>query len=870
MKTKIIRQKFLDFFAQHNHQVVASSSLIPENDPSLLFSNAGMNQFKDVFLGFDQRSYKRATTAQKCVRAGGKHNDLENVGYTARHHTFFEMMGNFSFGDYFKKEAICFAWEFLTSSNWLNLPKEKLLVTVYAEDDEAYNIWHKEIGLPENKIIRIGDNKGERYASDNFWQMGDTGPCGPSTEIFYDHGEHIWGGVPGSENEDGDRFIEIWNCVFMQFNRDENGVMHRLPKPSVDTGLGLERISAILQGVHSNYEIDLFVELIKSAADLVGVPFSLDNPSLKVIADHIRACGFLLADGVVPSNEGRGYVLRRIIRRAVRHGHKLGQKQPFFYQLVDSLIEQMSEAYPQLIDKKENIKNQLLNEEKRFAQTLDFGMQLLESALKDEVKQLSGKVAFKLYDTYGFPLDLTADICREKNISIDIDGFNQEMEIQKANARANQRFKNNMQWDYQGKSTEFFGYDNLQIDAVVQAIYKDGVLVNELGDGQSGVLVLDKTVFYAESGGQVGDIGQLIGKNGGFLVEDTQKIKANVIGHWGKMTGGLIKVGDAVCAKVDGENREKITLNHSVTHILHAALRKVLGDEVHQKGSLQNASLTRFDVSYGKQIEKSDLNQVEKLVNQIISANLPIKVSQMTLDEAKKTGAMMLFGEKYGDIVRVVEMGDFSIELCGGTHASSTGEIGFFKILSESGIAAGVRRIEAICGDNAVDFMQQQQNLIDQIIKQTKAQNSEDICLKIKKLADDNKSLEKKITKLQQQIAQNIAQKLWQSNDDLPIKILTGMIENADLLRDVVVDLIAREQVIALLWVIDGDRVYLCAGVSKDLQNQLKAGTLVNWAANLIGAKGGGRADIAQAAGGDKEKLSDLSKNAAEFIRKFL
>ncbi|MGN6981683.1 alanine--tRNA ligase, partial [Neisseria sp. P0009.S007] len=798
MKTTELRQKFLKFFESKGHTIVRSSSLVPHDDPTLLFTNAGMNQFKDVFLGFDKRPYNRATTAQKCVRAGGKHNDLENVGYTARHHTFFEMMGNFSFGDYFKRDAIHFAWEFLTSPEWLNIPKDKLLATVYAEDDEAYNIWLNEIGMPAERIVRIGDNKGAKYASDNFWQMGDTGPCGPCSEIFYDHGEEIWGGIPGSPEEDGDRWIEIWNCVFMQFNRDEQGNMNPLPKPSVDTGMGLERMAAVMQHVHSNYEIDLFQDLLKAVARETGAPFSMEEPSLKVIADHIRSCSFLIADGVMPSNEGRGYVLRRIVRRAVRHGYKLGQKQAFFYKLVPDLVKVMGDAYPELKEKQTQIMEALRAEESRFGETLEKGMGLfnqvfngmkflkLESLLPQDgagkplalktaegveftaasraasgKKQIvirpqvsgslnegmyidlqaaletahipdaekpfaealnaylmdniansklviGGEHIFKLYDTYGFPYDLTADMARELGIDLDEEGFNREMDAQRARARAAQSFKANAQLPYEGQDTEFKGYSERQTESKVLALYKDGEQVNELNEGDEGAIVIDFTPFYAESGGQVGDVGYIFAGENRFEVRDTQKIKAAVFGQFGVQTSGRLKVGDSVTAKVDDEIRNANMRNHSATHLMHKALRDVLGEHVEQKGSLVTAESTRFDISHPQAVTAEEIAEVERRVNEAILANVAVNAAIMSMEDAQKTGAMMLFGEKYGDEVRVLQMGGFSTELCGGTHVSRTGDIGLFKIISEGGIAAGVRRIEAITGLNALKWAQDQ------------------------------------------------------------------------------------------------------------------------------------------------------------------
>lgn len=870
MKTVELRQKFLKFFESQGHQIVASSSLVPHNDPTLLFTNAGMNQFKDVFLGFDKRDYTRATTAQKCVRAGGKHNDLENVGYTARHHTFFEMMGNFSFGDYFKHDAIRFAWTFLTSDQWLNLPKEKLLVTVYAEDDEAYDIWHKEIGLPAEKIIRIGDNKGVRYGSDNFWQMGDTGPCGPCTEVFYDHGEHIWGGPPGSPEEDGDRFIEIWNCVFMQFNRDEQGVMHKLPKPSVDTGMGLERIAAVLQKVHSNYEIDLFQNLIKAAARETGVEFSMDQPSLKVIADHIRACAFLIADGVLPSNEGRGYVLRRIIRRAVRHGYKLGQKNPFFHRLVADLVQEMGDAYPELKEKQEIIVQALRGEEVRFGETLEKGMALLESVLANNLNQLNGQTIFKLYDTYGFPYDLTADICRERQIEMDEEGFNIEMEAQRARARAAQHFKAGVQLDYNGAETVFTGYKERNGQATVLAIFKENEPVQELNSGENGIIVLDQTPFYAESGGQVGDIGILSNQNACFEVKDTQKIKAAVHGHIGTLTSGCLKVGDQIETQVDNANRDSITKNHSVTHLMHQALREVLGTHVEQKGSLQNAELTRFDISHNQPITAEELAQVEQKVNFAIMQNVPVRIETMSLEEAQKTGAMMLFGEKYGDFVRVVMMDEYSTELCGGTHVARTGDIGLFKIISEGGIAAGVRRVEAITGMNALQFVQNQEALLSNIYAELKAQGAKDVLSKIQANNKQMKDLEKSLQAAKAELAVHAGAKLLNDAKDLGnAHLVLAQIEaDAGSLREIVSDLTGKsDKAIVLLAAVNDGKAALCAGVSKALTAQVKAGDLVKFVAEQIGGKGGGRPDLAQAGGTEIDQLPAALQSVENWVK---
>ncbi len=861
MKTSELRQKFLKFFETKGHTVVRSSSLVPHDDPTLLFTNAGMNQFKDVFLGFDKRPYSRATTAQKCVRAGGKHNDLENVGYTARHHTFFEMMGNFSFGDYFKRDAIHFAWEFLTSPEWLNIPKDKLLATVYAEDDEAYNIWLNEIGMPSERIVRIGDNKGAKYASDNFWQMGDTGPCGPCSEIFYDHGEEIWGGIPGSPEEDGDRWIEIWNCVFMQFNRDEQGNMNPLPKPSVDTGMGLERMAAVMQHVHSNYEIDLFQDLLKAVARETGAAFSMEEPSLKVIADHIRSCSFLIADGVLPSNEGRGYVLRRIIRRAVRHGYKLGQSKPFFHKLVADLVKEMGGAYPELKEKQAQIEEALKNEESRFAQTLETGMALLENALAKGGKTLDGEIIFKLYDTYGFPYDLTADMARELGIELDEAGFEREMEAQRARARAAQSFKANAQLPYDGQDTEFKGYSERQTESKVLALYKDGEQVDELNEGDSGAVVIDFTPFYAESGGQVGDVGYIFSGENRFEVRDTQKIKAAVFGQFGVQTSGRLKVGDSVTAKVDDEIRNANMRNHSATHLMHKALRDVLGEHVEQKGSLVTAESTRFDISHPQAVTAEEIAEVERRVNEAILANVAVNAAIMSMEDAQKTGAMMLFGEKYGDEVRVLQMGGFSTELCGGTHVSRTGDIGLFKIISEGGIAAGVRRIEAITGLNALKWAQEQERLVKDIIAETKAQTEKDVLAKIQAGAAHAKALEKELAKAKAELAVHAGAKLLDDAKDLgAAKLVAAQIEaDAAALREIVTDLTGKsDNAVILLAAVNDGKVSLCAGVSKPLTGKVKAGDLVKFAAEQVGGKGGGRPDLAQAGGTDAGKLPEM------------
>ncbi|TCP14585.1 alanyl-tRNA synthetase [Crenobacter luteus] len=861
MKTSEIRQKFLDFFASKGHQIVASSSLVPGNDPTLLFTNAGMNQFKDVFLGFDKRPYSRATTSQKCVRAGGKHNDLENVGYTARHHTFFEMLGNFSFGDYFKRDAILYAWEFLTSPEWLGLPKEKLMVTVYATDDEAFEIWNQEVGVPADKIVRIGDNKGAPYASDNFWTMGDTGPCGPCTEIFYDHGPDIWGGPPGSPEEDGDRFIEIWNNVFMQFNRDETGTMHPLPKPSVDTGMGLERISAVLQHVHSNYEIDLFQSLLKAAAREVGVPFSQDVPSLKVIADHIRACSFLIADGVLPSNDGRGYVLRRIIRRAIRHGYKLGQKGLFFHKLVADLVAEMGDAYPELRERQAVIEDALKQEEIKFAETLDKGMALLEAALAKGEKTLDGKTAFQLYDTFGFPLDLTADICRERGLAIDQAGFDAAMAAQRAQSRAASTFKMSGNVDYDGADTCFNGYDSVSVDARVLALYRGNEAVQALAEGDEGVVVLDNTAFYAEGGGQVGDTGEISVAGGVaalFDVTDTQKLKAAVFGHSGRVARGKLSVGDSVTATIDLHKRHATARNHSATHLLHAALRKVLGEHVAQKGSLVNHERTRFDFAHTGPVSADEIAEIERVVNHVIAANYDVSATLMPYDDAIRAGAMALFGEKYGDEVRVLKMGDFSTELCGGTHVKRTGDIGFFKIVAEGGVAAGVRRIEAVTGEGALAWVQTQEGELREAAGLVQAQPGE-LVGKLARQQEQLKALEKEVAALKSQMALSRLDELLASTTDKDgYKLLVARLDGVDAatlrtLSDKLRDRLGSSAAL-LASVVDG-KVALLATVSKDLTARFKAGELVNHVAQQVGGKGGGRPDMAQAGGTEPQHL---------------
>lgn len=856
--TAEIRQAFLDFFHSKGHQVVASSSLVPNNDPTLLFTNAGMNQFKDVFLGLDKRNYSRATTSQRCVRAGGKHNDLENVGYTARHHTFFEMLGNFSFGDYFKHDAIQFAWELLTGENWFALPKERLWVTVYETDDEAYEIWEKEVGIPRERIIRIGDNKGAPYASDNFWQMGDTGPCGPCTEIFYDHGDHIWGGPPGSPEEDGDRYIEIWNIVFMQFNRQADGTMEPLPKPSVDTGMGLERIAAVLQHVNSNYDIDLFRTLIEAVAKVTGAT-DLGNKSLRVIADHIRSCAFLVADGVLPSNENRGYVLRRIIRRAVRHGNMLGAKETFFYKLVGPLIEVMGSAGEELKRQQAQVEQVLKTEEEQFARTLERGLALLDEELaKLQGDTLDGETAFRLYDTYGFPVDLTADVCRERNIKVDEAGFEAAMEEQRRRAREASGFGA----DYNAmirvdSASEFKGYDHLELNGKVTALFVDGKTVEAINAGQEAVVVLDQTPFYAESGGQVGDKGELKGAGFTFAVDDTQKY-GQAIGHIGKLSAGALKVGDAVQADVDEARRARIRLNHSATHLMHAALRQVLGTHVAQKGSLVSDKVLRFDFSHNEAMKPSEIRQVEDLVNAQIRRNLPIETNIMDLDAAKAKGAMALFGEKYDERVRVLSMGDFSTELCGGTHASRTGDIGLFRIISESGTAAGIRRIEAVTGEGAMATVHAQSDRLNDIAHLLKG-DSQNLGDKVRAVLERTRQLEKELQQLKDQAAAQESANLSSKAVDLNgVKLLVSELAGIEpkMLRTMVDDLKNQlgSTVIVLATVVEG-KVSLIAGVSKDVTDRVKAGELIGMVAQQVGGKGGGRPDMAQAGGTDAAAL---------------
>ncbi|ALE21588.1 MULTISPECIES: alanine--tRNA ligase [Proteus] len=871
--TAEIRQAFLDFFHTKGHQIVPSSSLVPNNDPTLLFTNAGMNQFKDVFLGLDNRPYSRATTAQRCVRAGGKHNDLENVGYTARHHTFFEMLGNFSFGDYFKHDAINFAWELLTGKEWFNLPKERLWVTVYATDDEAYDIWNKEVGVPAERIIRIGDNKGAPFASDNFWQMGDTGPCGPCTEIFYDHGDHIWGGPPGTPEEDGDRYIEIWNIVFMQFNRKSDGTMDPLPKPSVDTGMGLERITAVLQHVNSNYDIDLFRALIKSVAEVTNAT-DLANKSLRVIADHIRSCSFLVCDGVIPSNEGRGYVLRRIIRRAVRHGYMLGAKDTFFYKLVAPLIDVMAEAGKELKNQQEIVEKVLKTEEEQFARTLERGLQLLDEELEKLTGDtLAGETAFRLYDTYGFPLDLTADVCRERNIKVDEEGFELAMEEQRKRARESSGFGT----DYNelikvDSRSDFSGYDHNEQQGTINAIFHNGQTVTELKAGEEGIIFLDKTAFYAESGGQVGDKGLLIGKDSQFEVTDTQKY-GKAIGHIGKVISGSFIVNHKINAIIDVARRDAIRLNHSATHLLHAALRQVLGTHVTQKGSLVNDKYLRFDFSHFEAVKPEQLREIEDIVNAQIRLNSPVVTELMDLEEAKQKGAMALFGEKYEERVRVLTMGDFSTELCGGTHAARTGDIGLFRIMSESGTAAGIRRIEAITGATAIESVHEQSDLISLVAHALKSDGS-NLVEKIKTVQEKYRSLEKELQQLKdQQAAQESSSLGSQAKNVKGIKLLVRELNNVEpkMLRTMVDDLKNQlgSAIIVLSTISDG-KVSLIVGVTKDLTAKIKAGELISFVAQQIGGKGGGRPDMAQAGGTDVEALPAALASVDEWVESHL
>jgi alanyl-tRNA synthetase len=859
MKAAEIREKFLKFFESKGHTIVRSSSLVPGNDPTLLFTNSGMVQFKDVFLGAESRPYSRATTAQRSVRAGGKHNDLENVGYTARHHTFFEMLGNFSFGDYFKRDAIHYAWELLTGV--YQLPKDKLWVTVYHEDDEAHDIWAKEVGVPVERIIRIGDNKGARYASDNFWQMADTGPCGPCSEIFYDHGPDVWGGPPGSPEEDGDRYIEIWNLVFMQFNRDAQGNMTPLPKQCVDTGMGLERIAAVLQHVHSNYEIDLFQALIKAAGRETGVS-DLTNNSLKVIADHIRACSFLIVDGVIPGNEGRGYVLRRIVRRAIRHGYKLGKKGSFFHRMVADLVAQMGGAYPELKEAEQRVTEVLRQEEERFFETIEHGMSILESALADldakGGKTLDGELAFKLHDTYGFPLDLTADVCREREVTVDEAAFDEAMARQREQARAAGKFKMAQGLEYSGAKTTFHGYEEIVFDdAKVIALYVDGASVQEVSHGQQAVVVLDHTPFYAESGGQVGDQGVLANASVRFAVSDTLKVQADVVGHHGTLEQGTLKVGDVVKAEIDAVRRARTARNHSATHLMHKALREVLGTHVQQKGSLVDADKTRFDFAHNAPMTDEQIRRVEEIVNAEVLANAPGIVQVMPFDEAVKGGAMALFGEKYGDEVRVLDLG-FSRELCGGTHVHRTGDIGLFKIVMEGGVAAGIRRVEAITGDNAVRFVQDLDARINAAAAVLKAQPSE-LTQRIVQVQDQVKSLEKELSALKSKMASSQGDELaGQAIEVGGVHVLAATLEGADVktLRETVDKLKDKLKSAAIVLAsVEGGKVSLIAGVTADASKKVKAGELVNFVAQQVGGKGGGRPDMAQAGGTEPANL---------------
>ncbi|HUG24171.1 alanine--tRNA ligase [Piscinibacter sp.] len=892
MKASDIRQSFLTFFESKGHAIVPSSPVVPGDDPTLLFTNAGMNQFKDVFLGFDKRPYTRATTAQKCIRAGGKHNDLENVGYTARHHTFFEMLGNFSFGDYFKKDAIQYAWELLTEV--FKLPADKLWVTVYAEDDEAYDIWNKTVGVPAERIVRIGDNKGARYASDNFWMMGDTGPCGPCTEIFYDHGPEIAGGPPGSPDEDGDRYIEIWNNVFMQFNRDDAGVMHKLPKPSVDTGMGLERVTAVLQGVHSNYEIDLFVNLLaaaKKAVDAAGAgDADQDSASLKVIADHIRACTFTLVDGVIPSNAGRGYVLRRITRRAIRHGYKLGARKPFFHALVPALVKEMGDAYPELRQHEKRATEVLKQEEEGFFRTIANGMEILERALNslplplgegrgegraapriinprphpnplpegEGTRVLDGDTAFKLHDTYGFPVDLTADVCRERGVTVDESRFDELLNEQRRRAREAGKFKMGQGLEYSGMPTTFHGYEALAHDtAQVTAIYVDGTSVPQANAGDDAVIVLDHTPFYAESGGQAGDTGELRNNTSRFLVEDTLKIQADVFGHHGRIAEGSIKLGDTLNAKVDAEKRAKTVRNHSATHLMHKALREVLGEHVQQKGSLVDAERTRFDFAQNAPMTDEQIRRIEVLVNAEILANAPTQARLMPIDEAQKSGAMMLFGEKYGDEVRVLDIGT-SRELCGGTHVQRTGDIGLFKVVAEGGVAAGVRRIEAVTGDNALAYLQALEATMNKVAGTLKATPAE-VSTRIVNVLDHVRSLEKELAALKGRLASAQGDELLAKAVDVNgIKVLAATLDGADAkaLRETMDKLKDKLKTAAIvLAAVDGTKVQLAAGVTADSVGKLKAGELVNFVAQQVGGKGGGKPDLAMAGGTDASRL---------------
>ncbi|PTQ79484.1 alanyl-tRNA synthetase [Nitrosospira multiformis] len=862
MKSSEVRQKFLEFFEVHGHTIVASSPLVPGNDPTLLFTNAGMVQFKDVFLGQDKRPYVRAASAQRCVRAGGKHNDLENVGYTARHHTFFEMLGNFSFGDYFKRNAIRFAWEFLTDI--LKIPQERLWITVYAEDDEAADIWLNEVGIDSSRFTRIA-------TQDNFWQMGDTGPCGPCSEIFYDHGPEIPGGPPGTPDADGDRYVEIWNLVFMQYNRDSAGTLHPLPRPSVDTGMGLERISAVMQQVHSNYEIDLFQELIKAAARATSTT-DLSSSSLNVIADHIRACSFLIADGVIPGNEGRGYVLRRIIRRAIRHGYKLGQKQPFFHLLVEDLVSVMGQAYPELMEAKTRVAAVLKQEEERFAETLENGMQVLEAALRRGGRMLDGETLFRLYDTFGFPLDLTADIGRERGIAIDEAGFDQAMERQRERARTTSKFIMQEAIAYSGPSTTFHGYESLQQEGQVLAIYKEGSRVEFIEAGDEAVIVLDKTPFYAESGGQAGDSGELLASNGTFAVADTQKIQADVFGHKGLLRSGRLATGDIVLAEVDRIARARTERNHSVTHLMHKALREVLGHHVQQKGSLVDANKTRFDFAHNQPVTDAEIRKVEMLVNAEILANAATEARMMGIEDAKKSGAMMLFGEKYGDEVRVLDIGT-SRELCGGTHVKRTGDIGLFKIVAESGVAAGVRRVEAVTGERALTYIQEQELQLQRVAEAVKAQ-PQDVAARITQILDNVKHLERELGRMKSKLASSQGDDVADRVREIKgVKVLAVCLEEADpkTLREAADNFKNKfKSCVTVLAAVEDGKVKLIAGVTSDLTARLKAGELVNFVAQQVGGKGGGRADLAQAGGTEPDNLPAALESVTGWVEQHL
>ncbi|HXR59197.1 MAG TPA: alanine--tRNA ligase [Burkholderiales bacterium] len=873
MKSSAIRSSFLEYFKSKGHAIVPSSSLVPLNDPTLLFVNSGMVQFKDVFLGKEKRAYNRATTSQRCVRAGGKHNDLENVGYTARHHTFFEMLGNFSFGDYFKKDAIRYAWELLTQV--YKLPPGRLWTTVYQTDDEAYDLWTKDIGVPRERCVRIGDKPGgAKFQSDNFWQMADTGPCGPCSEIFYDHGPGIAGGPPGSADAEGDRYIEIWNLVFMQYNRDDKGVMTPLPKPCVDTGMGLERIAAVLQGRHSNYEIDLFQDLIRAAARETNQS-QLKNPSLNVIADHIRACSFLVVDGVIPGNEGRGYVLRRIVRRAIRHGYKLGQKQPFFHRLVADLDKAMGDAYPELRSARERTSQVLKQEEERFAETLENGMSVLEGALASGERLLDGETVFRLYDTFGFPVDLTADICRERGVNLDLAGFEAAMEAQRVRARAASKFVSAAGLEYAGGKTEFRGYETLGVSSKVVALYREGAQVDALRSGETGTVVLDQTPFYAESGGQVGDRGAIVGSAGTFSVDDTQKIQPEVFGHHGTVKSGTLKVGDRVEAKVDKRLRESTMRNHSVTHLMHKALREVLGGHVQQKGSLVDADKTRFDFAHDKPISEEEIRRVEDRVNAEILENTPTRAQVMPIEDAKKSGAMMLFGEKYGDEVRVLDIGS-SREFCGGTHVARTGDIGLFKIFSQSGVAAGIRRVEATTGLGALTLVHRIEDDLGEIasgLGYHKA-DAELVKKKVASLQDSNKALEKEVAKLRAKLASGQGTDLAsQAVEVKGAKVLAATVDGADAksLREAVDQLKGRLKSAAIvLGAVSDGKVALIAGVTADLVGKVKAGELVNFVAQQVGGKGGGRADMAQAGGTEPAKLNDALQSVRPWVEQRL